>query len=335
MTAPDCARERVGEREQAPSQARGERQQRAVPMDSAEPQQMRHHQSDETDRAAQQHRRDRGHGRATEADRLQPRHRDAQRPRLVLAEQQHVERAGLREGERGAHGQREQGGSRIASGGEVAEQPEKHALHLGRGSEREQQPDDGAEARGERHADEQHAVRVPARAPERKREHAARRERRPGQGAQVQSGRGQAEQDRRERADRGAAGDAENVGIGERISEQHLQQRAGKREQRAAGESCERPRRAHAPDDLSRDLVAATEERVGELRAAQLDAAEGDRKRKARRHQQDDGGGNGLHARLMIGQPRASASPRSVSSGSTATGRVTRSNSGRSFRESL
>ena len=44
---------------------------------------------------------------------------------------------------------------------------------------------------------------------------------------------------------------------------------------------------------------------------------------------------DGLHSRLMMGQPRASASLRRTSSGSTATGFVTRSSSGKSLRESL
>jgi len=54
--------------------------------------------------------------------------------------------------------------------------------------------------------------------------------------------------------------------IGERVSEEHLEQRARQREEPAAGEGGERPGRAHAPEDFARDLVAAAEQRVGELR---------------------------------------------------------------------
>src|SRR6266700_2996493 len=63
-------------------------------MDAAKPQQVRHHQSHETDRAAQQDRGDRRDRGAAEGDRLKPRHRDAERARLVFAENQHVERRG-------------------------------------------------------------------------------------------------------------------------------------------------------------------------------------------------------------------------------------------------
>ena len=58
-----------------------------------------------------------------------------------------------------------------------------------------------------------------------------------------------AREHRPERADRGAAGDAEDVRIGERIAQQHLHQRAGEREQTADGESGERARQAQFAHD--------------------------------------------------------------------------------------
>ena len=47
----------------------------------------------------------------------------------------------------------------------------------------------------------------------------------------------------------GAAGDAEHVGIGQRIAQQHLHQRAGQRQQAAAGEGGQRARQAQLADD--------------------------------------------------------------------------------------
>ena len=54
---------------------------------------------------------------------------------------------------------------------------------------------------------------------------------------------------RAERADRRAAGDAEHIGIGERIAQQHLHQRARDREQSADGERGECARQPQIADD--------------------------------------------------------------------------------------
>jgi len=78
-------------------------------------------------------------------------------------------------------------------------------------------------------------------------------------------------------------------------AEEHLEQRARQREEPAAGEGGERPGRSATPQRIRARLVAAAEQRVGELRRAEVDAAERDRERKARGNQRDDQNGDGLH----------------------------------------
>jgi hypothetical protein len=67
----------------------------------------------------------------------------------------------------------------------------------------------------------------------------------------------QAEPAWRQRADRGPAGDAQHVGIGQRVAQQHLHQRAGQRQQAAAGEGGQRARQAQAADHFDRQPVAS------------------------------------------------------------------------------
>ena len=55
-----------------------------------------------------------------------------------------------------------------------------------------------------------------------------------------------AREHRAQRADGGAAGDAQHVRIGQRIAQQHLHQRAGQREQAADGERRQRARQAQS-----------------------------------------------------------------------------------------
>ena len=59
-----------------------------------------------------------------------------------------------------------------------------------------------------------------------------------------------ADQQRAERAKRGAARDAEDVGVSKRVAQQHLQQHAGGREQPAARERRERARQPQPPDHV-------------------------------------------------------------------------------------
>src|SRR5205807_3337322 len=177
--------------------------------------------------------------------------------------------------------------------------------------------------------------RIPSRASQGECEDRAGRDRGSGERGEIEARRGDSEQHRSKRAGRRPSGDAQNGGIGERVFEENWKQRACQREELAAGDPGERPGRAHAPDDFARDLVAAPEERVGELPWAEIDAAERDREREARGNERDDENRDDLHSRLMICQPRALASRRRISSGSTATGCVTRSSSGRSLCESL
>ena len=85
-----------------------------------------------------------------------------------------------------------------------------------------------------------------------------------------------------------------------RLIERMERQGLVEREQAAAGEAGESPRGAHAPHDFARDLVAVPEERLAEPAGREVDAAEGDAERKARRDEREDDGRRGFHSRLLI-----------------------------------
>jgi hypothetical protein len=73
------------------------------------------------------------------------------------------------------------------------------------------------------------------------------------------------EDDGQQRADAGAARNAEHVGIGERVAQQHLQQRPGQRQQAAAGETGQRARQAQAAHDLAGGAAAVADQRRQDL----------------------------------------------------------------------
>ena len=57
-----------------------------------------------------------------------------------------------------------------------------------------------------------------------------------------------------ERAERRPARHAEHVGVGQRVSQEHLKERAGEREQSAARKRGEHARPAQFPDDVARHV---------------------------------------------------------------------------------
>jgi hypothetical protein len=71
-----------------------------------------------------------------------------------------------------------------------------------------------------------------------------------------------------QRADRGAARDTEDVGVGERIAQQHLHQRAGEREQPAHGKGRQRAGKTQLADDRRRGLGRVAGKRAENRRRA-------------------------------------------------------------------
>ena len=80
-------------------------------------------------------------------------------------------------------------------------------------------------------------------------EHDQRRSGCTGKSGRVDRRRTPADQHGRERGTGGAATGAEDVGVGERIAQQHLHQHAGDREQPADGKRGQRARQAQLIDD--------------------------------------------------------------------------------------
>ena len=70
-----------------------------------------------------------------------------------------------------------------------------------------------------------------------------------------------------ERADRGATGDPEHIGIGQRIAQQGLHQHAREREHDAGAESRERARQPQLEDDGVGQRVAGRQARPGRFEA--------------------------------------------------------------------
>ena len=227
---------------------------------------MRHDQADEADRPG---RRDRGAGgdrRGEQVGAAAPADRHAEGRRPGVAARQPVELARARPDDGERERQRDPDDLPMRGAVQVAEQPEHHAAQLALVGEPEDQRDDRRAARADHHADQQQRRRaVPARRRRRAGEAAARAgrtaaprrgRRRPPHRRRCAIPRAAAARRRREhgaeRADRGTAGDAEHVRVGERIARQQLHQRAGRRERGAGAEAGEHARHPDLPEDLRR-----------------------------------------------------------------------------------
>ena len=248
----------------APKQHRG-RQQQAVRGPDHQPQQMRHHDADKSDDAANRN-RDAGH-RRHQHDRnpLQPLDVDAAVERLGLAEHQHVEPARDRQaGDQGDPQHRRQRG-KLGPGrsAQRAQQPERDVAQLAIVGDEHQKPDAGIGDRGDRNSRQQEdRNRGPARAARDSIEDDGRRQR-----ARESCDRQQlvlheakaladlavGEDDRCRSRERAAGGNADQRGIGEGISKQPLHDRAGCREQPAHHGGGGDPRN---PDRPQHELVA-------------------------------------------------------------------------------
>jgi hypothetical protein len=73
------------------------------------------------------------------------------------------------------------------------------------------------------------------------------------------------EDDGQQRANAGATGNAEHVGIGERVAQQHLQQGPGQRQQAATGETGQGARQAQAAHNLAGGAAAVVDQRRQDL----------------------------------------------------------------------
>jgi len=118
---------------------------------------------------------------------------------------------------------------------QVTHQPVQHALHLRLRRNQQREADERGESRRQHDAGEQHPVHVPAARAIAQHEQQANRRERAGKRRHIHRHGAVAQRDRGQRAQRGAARNAENIGIGERIAQQHLQQRTRERKQAAAG----------------------------------------------------------------------------------------------------
>ena len=117
---------------------------------------------------------------------------------------------------------------------EVARQPEDHAAQLAGVGQRQHHRDQGTAGAGQHHATKQQSRRSAA---SRQQQHGEAHDGAAGGGRPVQCHEPQARQHAGQRADGGAAGDAQHERVGQRIAEQRLQQYAGQCQQAA------RPRR--------------------------------------------------------------------------------------------
>jgi hypothetical protein len=105
------------------------------------------------------------------------------------------------------------------------------------GSDRQHQRDHRAAAGGDDDAGEQQARLRPAAVAVRQPEDNSIAASAPTKASAIDAGSAEAEHDGQHRADTGPAGNAQHVRIGQRIAQQHLQQRAGQRQQAAAGKT--------------------------------------------------------------------------------------------------
>ena len=109
---------------------------------------------------------------------------------------------------------------------------------------------------------------------------------RPGGGGRIDADGGQSQHQGEQRGDRGAARHAEHVRVGQRVAQQHLQQRPGQPQQSADGKRGQRPRQAQVEHDVARERRFVTRERLPDGGRRELRAAE-----QQRQQQQPDRGG--------------------------------------------
>ena len=134
--------------------------------------------------------------------------------------------------------------------GQIAHQPEQHAFHGHRRRQHQHEADQRIEPRSHHYAGQQQPVGIPVRNPVRQqrneddnRASTDKTEQIPGIGAQ-------AEQHGSENTRRGAAGDAKNVRIRQRVSQQGLQKAPCHRKQRTGHKCGKYARCAQLPDDI-------------------------------------------------------------------------------------
>ena len=227
--------------------------------------QMRHHDADKSDDAANRNRNP-GHGRHQhDRNPLQPLDVDAAVKRLGLAEHQHVEPARDRQASDQGDPQHRRQRGKLGPGrpAQRAQQPERDVAQLAIVGNEHQQSDAGIGDRGDRNSGQQEdRNRRPSRTARdsieddgrRKRAHESReRQQLILHEAQALADLAVDEDDRSRRRERPAGGNADQRGIGEGVSKQPLHDRAGCREQPAHHGGGSDPR---YPDRPQHELVA-------------------------------------------------------------------------------
>jgi hypothetical protein len=169
--------------------------------------------------------------------------------------------------------------------GKVAHQPEQHSLGLSRRGHRKQKRDQRGEAGGEHDSSQQQPIEVPVARTKTDRQHQPDREQRATQRGDALAARGESEQHRGERAHCRPAGDAENIGIGERVPQQDLEQRAGERKQRSAGKGGQHSRRPQLHDHVVSERGRSSKNRFDCFAGGNMNASGHEPEPEARRSQ--------------------------------------------------
>ena len=139
--------------------------------------------------------------------------------------------------------------------GEVAHQPEQHAVQFMVGGNGQDQGDQCAATRRNNDAREQQAGLRPTAVAMREAEDQQHRCQGTGQRGAGNAPDAQPEQNGENRSDAGATGNTKNVRVGERIAQQDLQQGTCQRQQSAARETGKRARQTQAHYHFGRDAV--------------------------------------------------------------------------------
>jgi hypothetical protein len=250
----DGARRGVGQHQQRAAAEHGGRHEQAVVRAHDAAHQVRHDQPDEADAAGGRD-RDRGQQRAGDIDAdAQRAHRDAEHLGPRLAARQHVEMpagedppAMVATASRPSSG----AGSRANDRSPISQNSMPRRLESGPSARIRLTAAPKPAATTTPVSSSRSGVQAPGAV--REREHQQRRRQGAGEGAAVDPHAAEARRQHQQREGRRAAGDAEHVGIGERVAQQDLHQHPGQRQQAADGEGAERARQAQLAHQGARE----------------------------------------------------------------------------------
>ncbi len=242
---------------------------------------------DEADCTGRADRQSRQHGAEYEEQDLEAPHRQADAGGLDRAARENVEMAAERHARRGREDQHEQQPRPARGSRQVAKQPEDHAPEAGVVAQGEQQAHDGASARRDHDPREQQAGGRPATRALCQCEHQQARAERTRRRSAVDTCGRHSRHDCEQGCDRGTTGDAEHVGIGQRIAQQDLQHGSRECQQAPDREGRERPWQAQLQQDVPRNRLVPRGKGCDDFGQCQGQAAQ----REGRRKQRGDGEG--------------------------------------------